>query len=199
MPRVGWCGRALLVLALAGCGGKGAADDGGGGEAGTTSGRGGATAGSGGNAGTTGGTGGRGGATGAAGSGGTGGQSGVSYSACTVIGGINRTVVAKRDAQRNLCVVFVLGAPGNPFNLTLPANTGMESAFAMPAIPDCRIRFPPTGAVEASGGTGSMALPPTPQPTVQIDMTLTFPANDAGAAASERLMASGFIAPAGCP
>ena len=144
------------------------------------------------------GVGGRGGAAGG-GAGGAGGQPGVSYAGCTFIGGIDRIVVAKRDAQRNLCVVFVLGAPGNPFNLTLPQNWGMESAFAMPATSDCRFRFPPSGSVEANGGTGTVALPPTPTPTVDIDVTLTFPPGDAGAGASERLMATGVVAPLGCP
>ena len=91
----------------------------------------------------------------------------MSYSGCTFVGGVNRIVLAKRDAQQNLCVVFVLAqqAP-NPFNLTLPKDWGMEYAFAMPAMSDCRLRFPPSGSSEAAVGSGTVALPPTPTPTV---------------------------------
>ena len=108
--------------------------------------------------------------------------------------------MAKRDAQQNLCVVFVLAqqAP-NPFNLTLPQNWGMEYAFAMPAMSDCRLRFPPSGSPEAAAGSGTVALPPTPTPTVDIDVTLTFPPTDAGFSGSDRLMATGVVAPLGCP
>jgi hypothetical protein len=124
----------------------------------------------------------------------------VSYSGCTFTGGINRIVVAKRDAQQNLCVVFVLAqqAP-NPFNLTLPPNWGMEYAFAMPAMSDCRLRFPPSGSPEAAAGSGTVALPPTPTPTVDIDVTLTFPPTDAGFSGSARLMVTGVVAPLACP
>ena len=133
----------------AGVGGTGAGGRGGSGTGGTsTGGRGGSGAGGSGGSG----TGGRGGA---------GGAEPVSYSACIFIGGIDWVVVAKRDPPRNLCVVLVLGAPGsNPFDLTLPQNWGMEFAFAMPAQADCRVRFPPSGSVEASGGMGSVELPP---------------------------------------
>jgi hypothetical protein len=150
------------------------------------------------------GTGGRGGGgSSGAGTGGVGGAggagSGVSYSACTFIGGINRTVIAKRDTQRNLCVVLVLDAPGtNPFNLNLPQTWGMEFAFEMPALADCRLRVPPPAAVAASGGTGFVALPATPQATVDIDVTLTFPPADAGVGTSERLMTTGLLAPPSC-
>jgi hypothetical protein len=103
-------------------------------------------------------------------------------------------------APRNLCVVLVLDSPGaNPFNLTLPANWGMEYAFAMPAQPNCLLRFPPAGSVAASGGMGTVTLPPTPQPTANFDVTLTFPPADAGAGASERLMANGVLGPLGVP
>jgi hypothetical protein len=126
---------------------------------------------------------------------------GISYSGCMFVGGINRFVIAKRDTPRNLCVVLVLDSPGsNPFNLTLPANWGMEFAFAMPAQPNCLLRFPPSGSVAASGGMGTVALPPTPQPTANFDVTLTFPPADAGAGASERLMATGVLGlRTGCP
>ena len=113
---------------------------------------------------------------------------------------MNRVVVAKRDPQQNLCVVLVLGqgAP-NPFNLTLPQGWGMEYAFAMPAMSDCRLRFPPSSSPEAAVGSGTVALPPTPTPTVDIDVTLTFPPTDADFSGSERLMATGVVAPLGCP
>ena len=44
-----------------------------------------------------------------------------------------------------------------------------------------------------------MALPLTPTPTVDIDVTLTFPPTDAGFSGSDRLMVTGVVAPLGCP
>ena len=63
------------------------------------------------------------------------------------------------------------------------------------------MRNPPSEAVEAIGGSGSVAMPATPQPTANIDVTLTFPSTGTGVAvdASERLMANGVLAPLGCP
>jgi hypothetical protein len=121
---------------------------------------------------------------------------GITYAGCMFVGGINRFVIAKRDMQRNLCVVLVLDSPGaNPFNLTLPQNWGMEFAFAMAAQPTCVLRFPPAGSVAASGGMGMVTLPLTSRPTADLDVTLTFPPADAGAGASERLTANGVLGP----
>ena len=205
--KTGWACLALLAIALAGCGGGSSARDGGGGTAGGGAGAGGRGGGAGTTAGAGGdGAGGRGGAagatggTGGGGAGGTAGQSGVSYSGCTFVGGVNRIVVAKRDTQQNLCVVFVLAqqAP-NRFNLTLPQDWGMEFAFAMPAMSECRRLSPPSGSSEAAVGSGTVALPPTPTPTVNIDVTLTFPPTDADFSGSARLMAASVVAPLGCP
>jgi hypothetical protein len=122
----------------------------------------------------------------------------VTYSACTIIGGLNRIIVTKRDAPRNLCVVMALTQPWtNPFSITLPQQWGIESAYETPASADCRTSGP-SGSVDANGGTGTIALPPTPTPTVDIDVTLTFPPGDAGARPSEQLMATGVVAPIGC-
>jgi hypothetical protein len=177
----------------AGSGGRGGAGSGG---SGTDGGAGGAGSGGRGGAGSGGsGTGGS-----AGGSGGAGGQPGVSYSGCSFGGGIVRLVVAKRDTQKNLCVVLVLDQPGtNPFNLTLPQSWGMEFAFAMPATAaSCLARFPPAGSVAAIGGTGTVGIPPTPTPVAMVDVTLTFPA-DAGVGPTERLLADSVTAPLGCP
>jgi hypothetical protein len=137
---------------------------------------------------------------GASGSGGAGGGT-ITYAGCSFVGGVNRVVIAKRDTARDLCVVLVLDSPGsNPFNLTLPQNTGMEFAYAMPAQADCRQRIPPTGAASAVAGTGSVVSFPTPQPTYSVDVTFTFQPNASiGVGASERLMVNNVLAGLGCP
>jgi hypothetical protein len=175
--------------------GGGVAGAAGGGRAGAASGGRGGAGGAGGAAGT--GSGGRGGGGDAGGAGG----SSVTYTGCTFVGGINRVVIAKRDAARDLCVVLVLGSPAtNPFNLTLPPNTGTEYAYAMRAQADCRQRFPPAGMVPAIGGMGSVVSLPTPQPTYSIDVTLMFsPDPTIGVAATERLAATNVLASLGCP
>jgi hypothetical protein len=123
----------------------------------------------------------------------------VSYSGCSFVGGIDRLVVAKRDAQRNLCVVLVLDEPGtNPFTVTLPSPWGVEFAFAMPATASCLMRFPPTGSVAAVGVAGTVSLTTTPSPVTTVDVTLTFP-TDAGVGPSERLTADSVAAALGCP
>jgi hypothetical protein len=69
----------------------------------------------------------------------------------------------------------------------------MEFAFAMPAEANCLRRFPAPGSVAATGGMGTVTLPATPQPTANVDVTLTFPPAGAGAGASERLVANGVL------
>jgi len=147
------------------------------------------------------GTGGAAGGKGGAGGGGAGGSGTISYAGCSYVGGINRVVIAKQDTNRNLCVVLVLDSPGtNPFNLTLPQNTGMEFAYAMRAQTDCRQRIPPAGAVSAIGGTGSVVSFPTPQPTYNVDVTFMFaPDASIGVGATEQLEMNSVLAALNCP
>ena len=164
----------------------------------------------------TGGTAGTGGASGngSGGAGGTGASSGsggaagagaaASYSGCTFIGAIDRVVVAKLDATRGLCFSLVLmnagsGQAPTP-GLALPEGWRLERATAGPGS-DCPARF---GAVAASAVTGNVrwadtgsVFPGYPN-HVDLDVLLSFPADDAGAGGSERLNAANVDVQGGC-
>jgi hypothetical protein len=175
-----------------------------GGTAGTTAGGvGGAITGSGGVVGGAGGT-----ATQDAGGMATGGTGGLdagqagTYSGCNYIGGINRAVVAKFDAQTGLCTVLVLASPGGAtdaaFGLTITTNWGMETTgLWSSAVDDCAKRPLPTGSVRAIDATGSVTVTPSMR-TIDIDAELTFPASDAGPARSVKLKAQGVDINKGC-
>ena len=197
----------------AGRGAQGGAVDNTGGRAGAGSGGGAGSAGhaasggaAGSNTGGRGGTGGAGPGTGGSGpgTGGTGVNTDPTYAGCTFTGGINRSVIASMDTSRSLCVVLVLNSPGtNPYpGLTLPANTGVEYAFAQamaPGAQNCLARFPSTNAVSATDATGSVTFFPTPQPTANVDVTLTFPATAVvSVKPAERLVRTSLLFPLSC-
>jgi hypothetical protein len=144
--------------------------------------------------------------TGGAGTGGTGVNTDPTYEGCTYIGGVDRRVIAAKDNSRNLCVVLVLVSPGTnaTAGLTLPANMAVGSAFAQAipsgAQPTCLARFPGSNAVNATGVTGTVTSFPTPQPTMDVDVTLTFPSTAAlFVKPSERLVRMSLLLPTGCP
>ena len=185
-----------------GSGGAGGSNAGGGGAGGARPGTGGSAG-----AGGRGGTGGAGPGTGgtSTGSGGSGINTDPTYAGCTFTGGTNRSVIASMDISRSLCVVLVLNSPGtNPYpGLTLPANMGVEYAFAQ-AMPvgaqNCLARFPATNAVSATGATGMVTFFPTPQPTANVDVTLTFPATAVVfVRPTERLLRTSLLLPLSCP
>ena len=106
------------------------------------------------------------------------GASAISYVGCRIIGGLNRTVISKRDTSRDLCVTVGLVAPRTPpAGLTLPASYGLEYASAGPAA-TCPTRGagtqggPVTGTVEAVGSTTTEPM------VVNVDLTVTLPGND---------------------
>jgi hypothetical protein len=143
-----------------------------------------------------GGTGAGGGNAGQGGTGGTGGggsPAGVSYVGCTFIGGINRVVVSKRDTAGNQCLSFALTDGALPVQptpgLTLPAGWQLERITAGPAS-SCPARSATPVAGQVTGTiswvdirSGSSTYPAH----ANIDVTLTFPANDAGASSMERI------------
>jgi hypothetical protein len=128
--------------------------------------------------------------------------SAVSYLGCFFGGGIDRIVVAKRDLARDLCFNVVLDSPGQPppAGLTLPPGFGLERAGSGPAIL-CPSRgavavaaASVNGAISVAGGDGSVI------PTyVNVAVTLTFAANDAGAPATESLSAQAVGVLPACP
>ena len=110
------------------------------------------------------------------------------------VGGIDRIVIAKRDTDRDLCFNVVLDSPGTapPRDSRCHPDSGSSMRRRGPpplsdAIvvldaarePGDRQRRP-----RVSGG-GVAGIPSH----VNIDVTLAFPANDAGAPASETLAA----------
>ena len=172
-----------------GAGGSGTAGRGG---AGGVAGRGGASGdgvGGGGNVGH--------GGTGGGGGGGTGGGGGrppgVSYLGCTFIGGINRVVVSQRDSAGNRCLSLAFtqgGSSAQPApGLVLPAGWQLERVTAGPAS-SCPTRNGTSIAGEVSGTVNWAELRPGSSnypARANVDVTLKFPASDAGASAMERI------------
>jgi hypothetical protein len=114
----------------------------------------------------------------------------VTYLGCTFTGGINRIVIAKRDIDRDFCFNVVLSSSSTaPPGLSTPPGFGLEYASAGPAFP-CPIRSSPTmvrasqviGSVDQVNGGGIPSR-------VNIDVTLAFSPNDAGAPSGETLIA----------
>ena len=108
------------------------------------------------------------------------------------------------DTSRGLCVVLVLNSPGtNPYpGLTLPANTGVEHAFTQampPGAQNCLTLGPATNATSATGATGMVTFFPTPQPTANVDVTLTFPTAVLFSNPTERLLRTSLLLPVNCP
>jgi hypothetical protein len=117
----------------------------------------------------------------------------VTYLGCTFIGGIDRIVIAKRDVDRDLCFNVVLSSSGTATpGLSTPPGFGLEYASVGPAFP-CPIRASSTmvrasqvvGSIDQTSGGGVAGSPSR----VSIDVTLSFAPNDAGAPASETLIA----------
>ena len=117
-------------------------------------------------------------------------QTGVSYVGCMYIGQIDRMVIAKRDIPRGLCFNLVLTGPGPATpGLTVPPGYGLDYASAGPssACPSLGFSSPRatqvTGIVEGrDGGTLQVRR-------VNVHVTMSFPANDAGVPATELLEA----------
>jgi len=186
------------ALGLAGQGGGGGGHGGRGGAGGSAGsgqsggeggqGRGGAEGGAGG--GTGGGNGG----------GGGGGADGGTYAGCRFIGGLDRVVIAKRDGARGECVVLVLVQPGSTsaLPLALPPNWGVEFAFTMPLSESCLTRFPPSNAIRADGGSGSVTFGDSAPSSATADVTLTFSSGDTAGASAATLTASAVDVTGGC-
>jgi hypothetical protein len=141
------------------------------------------------------------GSSGASGGAGASGQVGVSYAGCSFLGNIERIVVAKRDAGRNLCVNLVFSNGTNTSQIRLPQGWKVEFAFTLPGVTTCPLRFPPATRVQAMGVSGSATWSrgtSRPYVDVSVDATLTFPGGDAGLGTTERLMVTGVDVASGC-
>jgi hypothetical protein len=113
-------------------------------------------------------------------------------------------VVAKRDSFRDLCFNVVLDSPSGstPPGLTVPPGYGLEFASVGPASP-CPVRA--SIPVHATGVTGSVTAidfvgggSSTTPAHVNVDLTLTFAPNDAGAPANETLAAQNVEVQTAC-
>ncbi len=184
---------------IAGVAGASSGGGGGGGGAGGVLGSAGGPGGGGGTRGAAGA--GAGGAAGAAGAGGAaGGAAATTYVGCRFIGGIDRYVVAKRDAAQNRCFGLVLDAPGSsPVSfLTLPAGIGLAGISIGPAA-SCPSRAVSPNGPATVGGTVTQVTGERGAPTVlDVHVTVNF-STDAGAPASEELIAAGVDVTPACP
>jgi hypothetical protein len=111
------------------------------------------------------------------------------------VGGIDRIVIAKRDTSLDLCFNVVLDSPTTgpvPQGLTLPSGFNLEYASVGPGYP-CPVRSASGTRTSAVTGSvtvvdfvaGSSSFPAH----VNADLSLSFPANDAGAPATVTIVA----------
>jgi len=110
-------------------------------------------------------------------------------------------VIAKLDGARAQCVVLVLSQPGSSsaLPLTLPQSWGVEFAFTMPAASSCLSRFPPSNAVRADGGSGTVTFGDAGPTRATADVTLTFSSGDTSGISADSLQASGVDVSGACP
>ena len=125
---------------------------------------------------------------------GDGGQGSVSYVGCRYVGGYNRIVVAKRDTARNLCFNLALvesptGQP--PPGLTLPQPYAVQSVGVGPASACPTMGALPTLASQVVGSVSFVTLGADTWGGADVDVTMSFGSNDAGAPPSEQLSARG--------
>ena len=118
---------------------------------------------------------------------------GVSYVGCTFIGGLNRVVVSKRDPAGNQCLSFALtdGAPAGPTHAGADATRGLvlevpPARLQLPGAPGNALDGQVTGTISWAGNAARFVSFPM---RANIDVTLMFPANDAGASSMERIEA----------
>lgn len=134
---------------------------------------------------------------------GTSGDAGGSvYSGCSYIGGIDRALVGKFDAQSGRCVAILLISPGGRSDagagLTVTDYWGVDSIMLWPVTAaGCAQLTRPPGAIFATGATGSMTVDRSVA-TIDVDATLTFPASDAGPLVTVEMKAKGVSLRSNC-
>jgi hypothetical protein len=97
------------------------------------------------------------------------------YSGCQYGSGAGRIMITKeRDAK---CTVLILIRPGSEtLGLELPPRIGVQAAFRSgPGPGGCFIYSPPTGAAQATSGSGTI---PQLALKLDVDVTLHFPAEE---------------------
>jgi hypothetical protein len=132
---------------------------------------------------------------------GDGGQSSVTYVGCRYVGGYNRIVVAKRDTARNLCFNLALVESPTmqpPPGLTLPQPYAVQSAAVGPASACPTMGVLPTPASQVVGSVSIVTLGADTWGGADVDVTMSFGSNDAGAPPSEQLSARAVDLRKGC-
>ena len=119
----------------------------------------------------------------------------VEYAVEHVPGGIDRVILSKRDAARNICVQVTLASPGiaeletAAGKVDLPPDWTVERAFLVrdAAVCGAALRRWPEGAVEAAAISGSVRWGSAPTEKTTVDLLLSFPARGSQASSTERL------------
>ena len=121
--------------------------------------------------------------------------SAVEYAVEHVPGGIDRVILRKRDAARNLCIQVTLASPAiaeleaAAGKVDLPADWTVERAFLVRDAAACGspLRRWPEGAVDAAAISGSVRWGSAPTEKTTVDLLLSFPARAAQPSSTERL------------
>jgi hypothetical protein len=119
----------------------------------------------------------------------------VTYGVEYVPGGIDRVILSKRDAARNLCVQVTLASPGiaelevPAGKVDLPPNWTVERAILVHDATACGspLRRWPEGAIDAVAITGSVRWGSAPTEKTTVDLTLSFPARGSKPSSTEKL------------
>ena len=127
--------------------------------------------------------------------GGDSGGAGAAYAAAMFVGGYNRLVITKWDAERRLCFRVQLTQSYSPsaLPLELPARWGVERAGVTAATDACDLKLPlPIPATRATGGSGHVRFTGGMPCTVDVDVELVFDPPAPGGPARERLIRPGL-------
>lgn len=122
-------------------------------------------------------------------------SSSIEYGVEHVPGGIDRVILTKRDNHRNVCVQVTLASPGVallelPGELHLPSDWTLESAIFVQDATACGspLRRWPTGAINATGISGSVQWGSSPSEKTVVDLSLVFPGRGSKPRATEKLV-----------
>jgi len=121
--------------------------------------------------------------------------SAVEYAVEHVPGGIDRVILSKRDAARNICIQLTLASPGiaeleaATGKVDLPPDWTVERAFLVHDAAACgaRLRRWPEGALDATSISGSVRWGSAPTEKTTVDLLLSFPAHGSQPSSTERL------------
>jgi len=122
--------------------------------------------------------------------------SAVEYSVEHVPGGIDRVILSKRDAARNICIQVTLASPGvaqleaATGRVDLPPDWTVERAFLVhdAAASGALLRRSPEGAVQPAAISGSVRWGSAPTEKTAVDLALSFPAHGSEPSTTERLV-----------